>query len=112
MNRGIEENPYFKIHPRVDFGKGVAKEWLENGMYEYDDLPKDTAAKEITIYGRVKVKKTSRQRENKTARIQREIQYYLIKAGSDDYISTRSALSGMKELSPTKLKRIDAQLDR
>ena len=112
VNRGTEENPYFEIHPGADFGKGVAKEWLENGMYECDDLPKDTAAKEMTIYGRVKVKKISRQRENKTARTQREIQYYLIKARSDDYISTRSALSGMKGLSPTKLKRIDAQLDR
>ena len=112
MNRGTEGNPYFNIYPGAEFGKGVAKEWLEDETYECKDLPKDTTAKQMTIYGRVKVKKTSCKRENNSKRTQSEIQYYLIKVRGEDYISTRSALSGMKGLSPAKLRRIDAQLDR
>ena len=111
VNRGTEQNPYFEIYPGAEFGKGVAKQWLEDGTYECEDLPKDTEAREMQIYGRVKVKRTSRKLENKTTRTQSEIQYYLIKVGQEDYISTRSALSGMKGLNPTKLKRIDVQLD-
>ena len=111
VNRGTEQNPYFEIYPEAEFGKGVAKQWLENGTYECEDLLKDTEARRMQIYGRVKVKRTSRKPENKAARTQSEIQYYLIKVGDEDYISTRSTLSGMKELSPTKLKRIDVQLN-
>jgi hypothetical protein len=66
----------------------------------------------MQIHERVKVKKTDRKRANKIARTRSEIQYYLIKVLGTDYISTRSTLSRMKELSPAKLKRIDAQLDR
>ena len=112
VNRGTDVNPYFEIHPGADFGKGVAKEWLEDGMYESEDLPKDAKANQMQIYGRVKVKKTGSKRVNKTTRTQSEIQYYLIKVLNTGYVSTRSALSGMKGLSPAKLKRIDAQLDR
>ncbi len=111
VNRGTDVNPYFDIYPGADFGKGVAKEWLEEGIYESKDLPRNTAAKDMRIYGRVKVKKTNQQRINKTARTQSEIQYYLIEALGGYYQSTRSALSGMKGLSPAKLRRIDAQLD-
>lgn len=112
VNRGTDVNPYFETHPGADFGKGVAKEWLEDGMYECEDLPKDTKANQMQIYGRVTVKRTDRKRANKTARTRSEIQYYMIKVLEQDYVSTRSALSGMKGLSPAKLKRIDAQLDR
>ncbi len=111
VNRGTDVNPYFDIYPGADFGKGVAKEWLEEGIYESKDLPRNTAAKDMRIYGRVKVKKTNQQRINKTARTQSENQYYLIEALGGYYQSTRSALSGMKGLSPAKLRRIDAQLD-
>lgn len=111
VNRGTDMNPYFDIYPGADFGKGVAKEWLEEGIYESKDLPRNTAGKDIRIYGRVKVKKTNQQRINRTARTQSEIQYYLIEALGEHYQSTRSALSGMKGLSPAKLRRIDAQLD-
>jgi hypothetical protein len=105
-------NPYFEIYPGAEFGKEVAKEWLAEGMYGSEDLPRDTAAKNMRIYGRVKVKKTNQRGVNKTARTQSEIQYYLIKVLEKQYVSTRSALSGMKELSPAKLKHIDAQLNR
>jgi len=111
VNRGTDVNPYFDIYPGADFGKGVAKEWLEEGIYESKDLPRNTAAKDMRIYGRVKVKKTNQQRINQTARTQSEIQYYLIEALGGHYQSTRSALSGMKGLSPAILRRIDAQLD-
>jgi hypothetical protein len=65
----------------------------------------------MQIHERVKVKKIDRKRANKIARTRSEIQYYLIKVLGTDYISTRSTLSRMKELSPAKLKRINAQLD-
>ena len=45
MNRGTEENPYFNIHPRAAFRKGVAKEWLNNRIYACKDLPKNIIAK-------------------------------------------------------------------
>jgi len=111
VNRGTEENPFFDIYPGADFGKGVAKEWEKDGMYECEDLPKGTTATEMTIYGRVKVKRTNQKRTTKTARTQSQIQYYLIRVLDEEYISTRTALSGIKGLSPAKLKRIDAQLD-
>lgn len=112
VNRGTEENPYFDIHPGAAFGKGVAKEWLEDGTYECEDLPKDTTAKQMTIYGRVKVERTTQKRVTKTGRTNSQTQYYLIKVGAEEYVSTRSTLSGKKGLSPAKLQRIDAQLDR
>ncbi len=112
VERGTDMNPYFEIYPGAGFGKEVAKEWVEERMYGSEDLPRDTAAKDMRIYGRVKVKKTNQRGVNKTARTQSEIQYYLIKVLEKQYVSTRSALSGMKGLSPAKLKRIDAQLDR
>ncbi len=62
----------------------------------------------MQIHERVKVKKTDSKRINKIARIQSEIQYYLIKVLNTDYINIRSTLSEMKELSSVKLKRIDA----
>ena len=111
VNRGTEENPYFDIHPGAAFGKGVAKEWLEDKTYECEDLPKNTTAKQMTIYGRVKVERTTHMRKTKTGRVNSQIQYYLIKVGEKEFVSTRSALSGMKGLSPSKLSRIDAQLD-
>ncbi len=111
VNRGTDTNPYFEIYPGAEFGKGVAKEWLEEGIYGSKDLPRNTAAKDMRIYGRVKVKKTSQRSVNKTARTQSEIQYYLIEVLEENYVSTRSALSGMKGLSPAKLRRVDAQLD-
>ena len=111
VNRGTEQNPYFEIYPGAEFGKGVARDWLEDGTYRCEDLPKNTEAKNMEIYERAKVKKTSRKVENKTTRTQSEIQYYLIKVGAQNYVSIRSALSGMKGLSAVKLKRIDVQLD-
>lgn len=112
VNRGTEGNPYFDIYLGAEFGKKVAKEWLEDKTYECKNLPKDTTAKQMIIYGRIKIKKNSRKRENISARTQSEIQYYLIKIRNENYISTRSALSGMKKFNPAKFKRIDAQLDR
>ncbi|KAL9127047.1 MAG: hypothetical protein Q9217_004011 [Psora testacea] len=112
VNRGTDQNPYFEIHPGAAFGIGVAKEWLGDKMYECEDLPKNTTAKQMTIYGRVKVERTTKKRVTKTGRTNSQIQYYLIKVGEEEYVSTRSALSGMKGLSPAKLQRIDAQLDR
>lgn len=112
VERGTDMNPYFEIFPGAGFGKEVAKEWVEEGMYGSENLPRDTAAMNMRIYGRVKVKKTNQRGVNKTARTQSEIQYYLIKVLEKQYVSTRSALSGMKELSPAKLKHINAQLNR
>ena len=54
----------------------------------------------MTIYGHVKVRSGHR-----------APQFYLIKVGDDDYIASRSTLSKMKGLSPSKLKRIDGLLD-
>jgi len=85
---------------------------VKERMYEFEDLSRDTAAKNMRIYGRVKVKKTNQRRVNKIARTQSEIQYYLIKMLEKQYVSIRSALSEMKELSSVKLKCIDAQLNR
>lgn len=65
VNRGTDMNPYFEIYAGADFGKEVAKEWLEEGMYGSEDLPRDTAAKNMRIYGRVKVKKTNQRGVNK-----------------------------------------------
>ncbi len=112
VNRETDVNPYFEIHSEVDFEKGVAKEWLKDGTYESEDLPKNAKANQMQIHERVKVKKTGSKRINKIARTQSEIQYYLIKVLNTDYISIRSTLSEMKELSSVKLKRIDAQLNR
>ncbi len=112
VNRGTDVNPYYEIHPEADFEKGVAKEWLKDEMYESEDLPKDAKANQMQIHERVKVKKTDRKPANKTTRTRSEIQYYLIKVLGTDYVSIRSTLSEMKELSPAKLKRIDAQLNR
>jgi len=112
VERGTDMNSHFEIYSGAGFGKEVAKEWVEEGMYGSEDLPRDTAAKNMRIYGRVKVKKTNQRGVNKTARTQSEIQYYLIKMLKKQYVSTRSALSEMKELSPAKLKHINAQLNR
>lgn len=38
VNRGTDMNSYFDIYPGVDFRKVVAKEWLEEGIYESKDL--------------------------------------------------------------------------
>ena len=103
VNRGTEENPYFDIHPGAAFGKGVAKEWLGDEMYKCEDLLKNTTAKQIMIYGRVKVERTTQKRTAKTGRANSQIQYYLSRIRKDEYVSTRSALSGMKGLSPAKL---------
>ncbi len=65
----------------------------------------------MQIHERVKVKKTDSKRINKIARIQSEIQYYLIKVLNTNYISIKSMFSEMKELSFVKLKCIDAQLN-
>jgi len=81
-------------------------------MYESEDLSKNAKINQMQIHERVKVKKTDSKRINKIARIQSEIQYYLIKVLNTDYISIRLTLSEMKELSSVKLKCIDAQLNR
>ena len=118
VNRGTEKNPYFEIYPGAEFGKGVAKEWAEDGMYKCEDLPRDTKVAQMKIYGRVKVQGTSQGRKNKDGRPRAQIQYYLVRVGEkkgevgEEYVSTRSALSGMKGLSPAFLSRIDATLDR
>lgn len=112
VKRETDMNSYFEIYSGAGFGKEVAKEWVKEGMYEFEDLPRDTAAKNMRIYGRVKVKKTNQRRVNKIARTQSEIQYYLIKMLKKQYVSIRSALSEMKELSSVKLKHINAQLNR
>jgi hypothetical protein len=49
VNRGTNMNPYFEIYSGAKFGKGVAKEWLKEGMYGSEDLPRDTAAKDMRI---------------------------------------------------------------
>jgi len=49
VNRGTNMNSYFEIYLGAKFGKGVAKEWLEEGMYGSEDLPRDTATKDIRI---------------------------------------------------------------
>ena len=110
-NRGTEENSYFDIHPGAAFGKGGATAWREGKMYECKDLPKNTTAKQMTIYGRVKVERTTYKRKTKTGRTNSQIQYYLIEVREEEYVSTRSVLSNIKELSPVKLKRIDILLD-
>ena len=99
VNRGTPKNPFFEIYPGADFGKGIAKGWLESGG-SIKDLPTDTEAKHMTIYGHVKVRSGHR-----------APQFYLIKVGDGDYIASRSTLSKMKGLSPSKLKRIDGLLD-
>ncbi len=66
----------------------------------------------MQIYKQVKVKKTNRKSTNKITRIRSKIQYYLIKVLEINYVSTRLTLSRIKEFSFTKLKRIDAQLNR
>lgn len=112
VKRETNMNSYFKIYSGAGFGKEVAKEWVKERMYEFEDLSRDTAAKNMRIYERVKVKKTNQRRVNKIARTQSEIQYYLIKMLKKQYVSIRSALSEMKELSSVKLKHINAQLNR
>lgn len=112
VNRGTEKNPYFEIYPGAEFGKGVAKEWEKDGEYECKDLPKDTKYADITVHGRLFVQRTSQGRENKTGRTQAQIQYYLVRCRGEEYVSTRSALSGMKGLSPVKLRLIDQKLER
>lgn len=111
VNRGTEENPYFEIHPGGTFGKGVAQEWLTSNLYSFDNLPSNITAKEMTLYGRVMVERTSQGRRNKTARTQSQITYYLIAARGNKFVSPRSKLAGMKGMSPVKLNRLDAQLD-
>ncbi len=112
VKREMNMNSYFKIYSGAEFEKEVAKEWMKERMYEFEDLSRDTAAKNMRIYERVKVKKTNQRRVNKIARTQSEIQYYLIKMLKKQYVSIRSALSEMKELSSVKLKHINAQLNR
>ena len=73
INRGIDNNPYFEIHPGVAFGKGVAKEWLGDLTYEYEDLPKNIIAKQIIIYRRVKVERITQKRVTKTGRTNSQI---------------------------------------
>ena len=54
----------------------------------------------MKIYGHIKVRGGHR-----------APQFYLIKVGDGDYIASRSTLSKLKGLSPSKLQRIDALLD-
>ena len=112
VNRGTDEHPYFEIHPGATFGKGVAKEWLKERTYQSEDLPKKTTSKQMQIYGRVTVEKTAERRFTKTLRTNSPIQYYMIKVGTDDYVSTKSALLEKRGMSPAKLQRINASLDR
>jgi len=112
VNRETDVNSYFEIHSEIDFEKEVVKEWLKDEMYKSEDLSKNAKINQMQIHERVKVKKTDRKSANKIARTRSEIQYYLIKVLRTDYVSIRSMLSEMKELSSVKLKRIDAQLNR
>lgn len=111
VNRGTEEHLYFEIYPGAEFGKGIAKEWEKEGKYECKDLPKNIEAGDIEVYGRVKVKRSGGRRNNKTSRTQSQIQYYLVRVRGREYVCTRTALSGVKKLSPSLLRRDDAKLD-
>lgn len=103
VNRGTQENPLFEIYPGSEFGKWVAKEWLTIDAYNTKDLPKDIAAKQMIIFGRVKVKGT------KKGRAQNQPQFYLIRVENQEYVTARSTLSKMQ--GAARLRRIDEQLD-
>ncbi len=115
VNRGTDMNPYYDIHPGATFGKGVARQWLNEGTYGIADPPNDIAAGELKICGRVKVAHTATtllKRAERQGQGRNNICYYFIEVRGESYLSTRTALSGMKGVSPAKLKRIDAALDR
>lgn len=59
VKRVTNINSYFEIYSGAKFEKEVVKEWLKEGMYEFEDLSRNTAIKNMRIYGRVKVKKTN-----------------------------------------------------
>lgn len=103
VSRGTQKNPFFEIYPGAEFGKGVAKEWLTIEAYNTQDLPEDIAAKQMIIFGRVKVKGT------KKGRAQNQPQFYLIRVEDQEYVTARSTLSKMQ--GAARLRRIDEQLN-
>lgn len=98
-------NSYYEIHFEAIFKKEIVKQWLNEKTYEIANTSKETAVDELKICERVLVAHTTNTLHN-------NICYYLIKIRGEDYLSIRSALSRMNELSPAKLKRIDAVLNR
>jgi len=115
VNRETDMNPYYDIHPGTTFGKGVARQWLNEETYEIANSSNDIAAGELKICGRVKVAHTATtllKRVERQDQGRNNICYYFIEVRGESYLSIRTALSGMKRVSLVKLKRIDAALNR
>ncbi len=115
VNRETDMNSYYDIHSGATFGKGVARQWLNEETYEIANPSNDIAIDELKICGRVKVAHTATtllKRVERQGQGRNNICYYFIKVRGESYLSIRTALSEMKRVSPAKLKRIDAALNR
>ncbi len=115
VNREIDMNPYYDIHFEVTFEKEIARQWLNEKIYEIANSSNDIAIDKLKICERVKIahiattllKQVERQNQNRN-----NICYYFIEIRRESYLSIRTALSEMKRVSLVKLKRIDAALNR